>query len=814
MTIAAWLPLVLAGVGWSQEKPEPDFRGRPLGFWVGRLRAPDPDSRREAVFALGEIGSAAAPAVPALLEALAHAEPVPAGPDPTLWPESLGGTWELHTDPRFLSAPGAKGEIAGALGRIGPAARAALPALLELMKEPNRALRFAAARAAGHMGDAAVPDLAAALRHRNAGFREAAVRALGEVGVAHAGSAGAILNALGDEDRRVRKMAVRFALQMGPEMAPALVAGLKEKARAGAAWALCLCGEEGRRIVREALEQGDKAVRRAACEALGDYHEVVEGTVPALVPMLKDEDARMRAAAARALGRADSDRMKAMSALVPLLLWDQSPDVRAAAARALGSVFNLADTELLLALEDPDAQVREAVVRTLCNLRVDRELPLLVGLLKDSDARVRRAAADRLANISLNATDRQLGLPVDVLVVALRDQDPEVRSHAAWLLSQERREPEITVPALMAALEDQDDLVRRSVASALGDLGPMARSAMPTLERLRREGRGAREEILIALARIDPAPARSVPLLLEAAASQHWQARDIINKAGERAIPILVSFLQGADDSLRAPACQALGAAGPKGEEALIGALSHPNAAVRLAAARGAPEPRGSRALTAALTRSLKDASRDVRCAAAERLSWADSDALFAPVLTAALEDEDRLVRGAAAAALTRFAPVPHRSRVREILEEKPFPRAPAGEPMACLRDLAQRWLGAELERRGEWQKAVEVYEAWEQGCIGGSAMAASCIFQPLGIARCRFQLGQTDRALETLEAVLPRDDVMIGGDRSGEAITLWMELMIQAGRIKEAERRARTATGWRDWYRKAFDDAKARSGR
>jgi len=133
---------------------------------------------------------------------------------------------------------------------------------------------------------------------------------------------------------------------------------------------------------------------------------------------------------------------------------------------------------------------------------------------------------------------------------------------------------------------------------------------------------------------------------------------------------------------------------------------------------------------------------------------------------------------------------------------------------MACLRDRAQRWLGAELERREEWQKAVDAYEAWDQGCIGGSAMAASWIFRPLEIARCRFRLGQVDRALETLEAALPREDVRIGGDRRGEVLALYMELMVQAGRVDEAERRARTAAGWRDRYQEAFEKAKLKSGR
>ena len=84
---------------------EPESDGRTLTQWIADLKAPAPQTRNAAAYEISGMGPAAAPAVPALIEALAD-------PEPTV---------------RF--------PVTVALGEIGPAAKAAVPKLKEMMEE-------------------------------------------------------------------------------------------------------------------------------------------------------------------------------------------------------------------------------------------------------------------------------------------------------------------------------------------------------------------------------------------------------------------------------------------------------------------------------------------------------------------------------------------------------------------------------------------------------------------------------------------------------------------------------------------------------
>src|SRR4051794_20348249 len=87
-------PRLVAGDAADQE---PTYQGRPLDTWVGQLQSPEARARRQAAYALSQMGPEAKPAVPALTEALKDEE----------------------GEVRMLAAE--------ALGRIGPGAAAAIP---------------------------------------------------------------------------------------------------------------------------------------------------------------------------------------------------------------------------------------------------------------------------------------------------------------------------------------------------------------------------------------------------------------------------------------------------------------------------------------------------------------------------------------------------------------------------------------------------------------------------------------------------------------------------------------------------------------
>ena len=120
---------------------------------------------------------------------------------------------------------------ATALGQIGPAAKAAVPALIEALKDKDRTVRRVAAFVLGQIGPAAVPALIEALKKDRVGrYSTAVVDALGKI---------------------------------GPVAVPALIEALKDK---------------------------ESYVRMYAAEALGQFAPAAKATVPALMESLKDND--------------------------------------------------------------------------------------------------------------------------------------------------------------------------------------------------------------------------------------------------------------------------------------------------------------------------------------------------------------------------------------------------------------------------------------------------------------------------------------------------------------------------------------------
>ena len=120
------------------------------------LAAPDASDRQHSAEALGRIGPAAAEAVPALATTLGSAK---------------------EEDVRCAAAE--------ALGRIGPAAAVAMSALLAALRDPEKKVRRGAAEAFGRIGPAAteaVPALAANLHEPGEHVRWSAATALGGSG--------------------------------------------------------------------------------------------------------------------------------------------------------------------------------------------------------------------------------------------------------------------------------------------------------------------------------------------------------------------------------------------------------------------------------------------------------------------------------------------------------------------------------------------------------------------------------------------------------------------------------------------------------
>jgi HEAT repeat protein len=106
---------------------EPVSGGRPLSEWIADLKGLSPQTRNAAAYEIAGMGPAAAAAVPALIEALD--DPIPAVRFP----------------------------VTVALMEIGPAAKAAVPRLQTMMDEEiNDEIAASARRALRHIDPAAV----------------------------------------------------------------------------------------------------------------------------------------------------------------------------------------------------------------------------------------------------------------------------------------------------------------------------------------------------------------------------------------------------------------------------------------------------------------------------------------------------------------------------------------------------------------------------------------------------------------------------------------------------------------------------------
>lgn len=124
-TLAALAALATTSL-WAQKATtagkEPMSSGRPLSAWIADLKAPAPVSRNAAAYEIAGLGPAAAPAVPALIEALDD------------------------------EIPAVRFPVTVALGEIGPAAEAAIPKLKQLMEEDlNDEVAAGAKRAIRHI---------------------------------------------------------------------------------------------------------------------------------------------------------------------------------------------------------------------------------------------------------------------------------------------------------------------------------------------------------------------------------------------------------------------------------------------------------------------------------------------------------------------------------------------------------------------------------------------------------------------------------------------------------------------------------------
>lgn len=299
-------------------------------------------------------------------------------------------------------------------------------------------------------------------------------------------------------------------------------------------------------------------------------------------------------------------------AAVPILarmLRHGDREQRAVAAQVLGDVggtSRAAVDAMVLALNDPECDVRERVIAALGSiagrgyvaagpLPMTRELRAIAGALKDRERGPRIAAAEALMLLS-----RTRGLPPELLAGVVESvRDPRLSTGGQGVQAAASfGEP--SVPALIEFLSHPAQGVRRAAAAWIGQAGREVRggqvsAATSALSHLLvDEDRQTRVSALLALSRIGPGARGALGDVerccrTDSSPSVRLAALIAAEKlAGEEAAPVLTAALEDSSPVVRKGAVEALnrsGPAAPELEPKLRALLSDPDPDVRGAAA-------------------------------------------------------------------------------------------------------------------------------------------------------------------------------------------------------------------------------------
>lgn len=302
--------------------------------------------------------------------------------------------------------------------------------------------------------------------------------------------------------------------------------------------------------------------------------------VAALAGVLADPDAEVRQAAVKTLG--DLQDTAAVTALTMALSRDDDPEVRATAAWSLGQLESARAIPALsrAVTEDAVAKVRERSAWALGQIEDVGAVPALVRALGDTDAEVRRQAAWALGQIEDASA-------VPGLTAGLDDADAETRRQVVWALGQ--IEDPSAVDALAAVVGDEDPEVRERAVWALGQIEDLR--AAPALTRALGDSLAeVRMRAAVALGDLD---LRSAPEPLLAAARdadprvRRAVAHTLAEIADPASVPALRILLSDESAEVRRYALRGLGEIGDDAAiQAIVDALSDADPEVRREAAR------------------------------------------------------------------------------------------------------------------------------------------------------------------------------------------------------------------------------------
>jgi HEAT repeat protein len=309
-----------------------------------------------------------------------------------------------------------------------------------------------------------VPHRVEMLTRGDLAERKRSADALAEFGPRATVAIAPLMGVLDHEDVDLRQRAGHALTRIGAVAVPALVRGMKEgtpRVRETSARTLGQMSAVARDVVPDLIAvladvEQEVAVRRAAADALGEFHQAGAPAVTALLAALRSNDYQLRAAAAQSLGAIGADAAKVVPALVGALK-DPTDAVKVEATAALAHF-------------GPNA--KEAVQ------------PLL-GLLQSTTPLIRKEAI-----AALGAVGRESKEAVTPLADVLKDskESNDLRAVALSSLTQMKPVVKEAFPAILGVFKDastSSELHRTIAAHLVADL---PEEATPLLAQALKEG--------------------------------------------------------------------------------------------------------------------------------------------------------------------------------------------------------------------------------------------------------------------------------------------------------------------------------------
>lgn len=455
-----------------------------------------PKTRAYAAYALGQIGAASKPAVPAIVKAVTDEDPlvrkgaivalqsIKPGPEviiplvskalndaepsvvmPALHALAEAGEQGVPVLRQALQGTNSRYWACLLVEELGPKAAAAAPEVSNLLKAEEPEIRMQAALALGAIGPtakSAAPALTQLLdSDPTNGVRYAAAFALGRLG---AKEAEPVLRKMVTHEDPFLSMVSAFSLSslnpndpvLGQQAITMIVKGLKSDnptIRSAAARALVEFKGPQELVAPVVIS----AVEEASPEVIGNIMQILADQGAAAVPRLMRglANEKLRPYAIQVIGRIGPEAKEAVPALASLL---PATDPR-----------QTIEIQLALAAIGPASLPA---------------MPKLIESLKSDNQQIRTSAAFALGKVGPTAA----GAATDPLRELLKSEVVFERLAGTWALLKLHPNNEavakFAVPYLVHGLAESRPAVRVECVTALGNIGPLAKSSLPEVKKL------------------------------------------------------------------------------------------------------------------------------------------------------------------------------------------------------------------------------------------------------------------------------------------------------------------------------------------